>query len=117
LRRKDLYTHPSHFTKRGAFLLDVSVGPAEHFNDSTLLAFVVHATLRNISSLPDKVQWLKIDFPGFSLVISSLDLNRKSRLERCIHSLGSGILETLFIEVVLNLSDARMKAATDFNRS
>ena len=117
LRREDLYTHPSHFTKRGTFLLDVSIGPAEHFNDSTLLTFVVHATLRNISSLPDKIQWLKIDFPSFTLVVSSLDLNRKGRLERCIHSLGSGILETFFVEVVLHLGDARMKAATNFNSS
>jgi hypothetical protein len=106
LRREDLYTHPSHFTKRGAFLLDVSIGPAKHFNDSALLTFVVHAPLRNISSLPNKVQWLKIDFPSFALVVCSLYLNRKGRLERCIYSLGSGILETFFVEVVLHLSDA-----------
>ena len=117
MRRENLYTHPSHFTKRGTFLLDVSIGPAEHFNDSTLLTFVAHAPLRDISSLPKKVQWLKIDFPDFTLVVSSLYLNRKSRLERCIHSLGSGILETFFVEVVLHLGDARMKAATNFNSS
>jgi len=115
LRREDFDSHPAHFAKRRALLLDVSVWPSEHLNDRALLSALVHAPLRDTGGLPDEVQWLKVDLPGLALVVSALDLHGEGRLEGRVHGLGGRVLETLFVEVVLHFGDAGVQPATDFH--
>ena len=59
--RENLDTHPALLGQVSALFLDVSVGPAEHLHDATLLAVFVDSRLVDLSSLPHEVHWFEGD--------------------------------------------------------
>lgn len=59
LRREDLNSHPASFGDRGTLLFNISVRPAEEFDDSTLLTTFVLRSLVNMGTLPNKIKCLK----------------------------------------------------------
>jgi hypothetical protein len=81
LRRENFDSHPSHLSKGSAFCLDISIGPTEHLEDSTLLASLVLRALRYRSSLPNKVEGFKGLIPSLSRTIGTSNFNSKSILE------------------------------------
>jgi hypothetical protein len=73
LRREHLDSHPTHFAKSSALVLNVSPRPSEHFDDSTLLALLIGISLRDVFSLPDEVEGLHGVLPFLSITIDTLD--------------------------------------------
>jgi hypothetical protein len=103
--------HPALLSEVGAFFLDVSVRPAKHLNNTTLLTVFVNSRLVDCSSLPDEVHW----FEGDGIVLCAVvRLDRKG--ESICKGTTDGVrvfgLEALAVPVVLKGGDTLVLTAT-----
>ena len=58
---EDLDTHPALFGQIGALLLDVSMRPSKHLDDTALLSVLVNGILIDEFVLPGEVHWFERD--------------------------------------------------------
>lgn len=115
LRWENFDSHPTHLSKRSALFLDVSIWPSKHFKNSSLLALLILVADRNMCSLPNKIERLKVDFPCLTIVVGSANSHWKGTRERGINGEGHRILETFTSEVIFNFGDACVLTASDLD--
>lgn len=110
-----LDAHPAHLAESLAFRLNVSVGPAEHLNDATLLTVLVGCILVNSCILPNKVGGLGSDCELCTTCINSLDNKCESLSKRvaCIVSLVGSV--AFVVPVILHIGNAAVLATACLN--
>lgn len=107
--------HPSHLAESLALSLDFGVGPAEHFNDTTLLAAVVRIRLVNRGVLPDEILLFNRDSVFFTLTIGSFHGQGESLVEAGVSTEDSLGRVASVVPVVLSLDDRAVGAASGLN--
>jgi hypothetical protein len=116
----DLYTHPPHLAKRFTLSSNISVRPAKHFYNSSLLSVLIDLVLLDLSILPNEINWFHGDVVVVAIwIIDSSDSqsNGICRVINIIEFLNNCACEALIVPIVRFSHDAFMEAALDRNLS
>lgn len=113
---ENLDTHPAHSSDSFAFLFNISVRPAEHLNNSTLLTILISSILNNLRVLPQEIESLKRNFKFFVVLINGFDSKTEGSItERRVSIKSAAQGKTRITPVVLDINNGVVLAATSLN--
>lgn len=104
--REDLDAHPALFSQILALFFNVSVRPAEHLDDGTLLATLVGIRLVDGGTLPDEVNCFRIDGERLTSVIGTDLKAERSIAKGTIDLVLVAVLDAFTIPVELQVLNA-----------
>ena len=117
LSGEDFNSHPAHFAKCFTLSFDISVWPAKHLDNSTLLTIVVCCILNNGWILPKEIRGFRLVSELCTRSISSLHDQGESICKRTVNWEDAAGSETFIVPVVLHFGDAAVLAASSFDLS